>query len=306
MVRRPDSAWSAGNAPCSDEEGPERARPDPLAFEWASAELPPTWPDPLRWWRPRDFLRLLRPVLGWRSPVELPAGLPGRERIPRYLQQEFHGLPSGYYSRRFTRGYARCFDTTMLDTLRRGRERIAHTLRSATSALDLGSGDGKLAAALVRHGVPDVWALDPSPYLLQIGAQAHSRVRFVHGVAERLPFADGRFDAIGVSFLFHELPPRYADEAIRECARALRPGGRLVLCEPSPEQLAPRSFWRMVQQHGWRGLYFWSLSHLVFEPFIAGWHERRYDEWLATAGLTLVADEIVFPLRFFVCAKPGA
>lgn len=283
---------------------PGRRDPEPPA--WMSVELPAAWPDTVQLGRPRDLLRLLGPVFGRRSPVELPAALPGRERIPRYVQQEIHGLPNGFYSQRITRGYVRWFDTTMLGTLRRGRERIAETLRAATSMLDLGSGDGKLAAAAVRRGVPDVWAIDPSPYLLQIGARTYPRVRFVHGVAEDLPFADGRFDAVGASFLFHELPPRSADHAVRECARVLRPGGLLALCEPSAEQLTPRSTWRTIQRHGWRGLYFRVLAHAVFEPFVAQWHRRRYDEWLATCGLTLVADETVFPLRFLVGAKPEA
>ncbi len=304
MGQRSDSAWSAEIASEFDDQALGVSRPDPIPFEAASAGVPPAWPDALRLGRPRDLLRLLRPVFGWRSPVELPAALPGRDRIPRYLQQEIHGVPNGFYSHRFMEGYARWFDVTMLHTLQRGRERIAEMLGTATSALDLGSGDGKLAAALVLHGVQDVWGLDASPYLLQIGARAYPRVRFVHGVAERLPFGDGRFDAIGASFLFHELPPRYADEAIAECARVLRPGGRLVFCEPSPEQLAPGSLRRTIQRHGWRGLYFWTLAHCAFEPFIAAWHGRHYDEWAATAGLELVADDVIFPLRFFVCVKP--
>jgi ubiquinone/menaquinone biosynthesis C-methylase UbiE len=154
--------------------------------------------------------------------------------------------------------------------------------------------------------VPDVWAIDPSPYLLQLGARAYPRVRFTHGVAEDLPFSDGRFDAIGACFLFHELPPRYADRALGECARVLRPGGRLALCEPSPEQLAPRAWYRIVRRHGWRGLYFRLLARTVFEPFVAQWHARRYEEWLASAGLALVTDERAFPLRFLVAVKPEA
>jgi ubiquinone/menaquinone biosynthesis C-methylase UbiE len=284
--------------------GEVRGDPEPPA--WATLALPPAWPDVVRVGRPRDLVRLLRPVFGWRSPVELPASLPGRERIPRYLQQEMHGLPNGFYSQRITQGYVRWFDATMLHTLRHGRARVAATLRGATSALDLGCGDGKVADALVRAGVPDVWAIDPSPYLLQIGARTYPRVRFTHGVAEDLPFPDGRFDAIGACFLFHELPPRHADQALHECARVLRPGGRLALCEPSPEQLALRAWGSTVRQHGWRGIYFRVLARAVFEPFVAQWHARRYQEWLASAGLTLVTDERAFPLRFLVGAKPEA
>ena len=58
-----------------------------------------------------------------------------------------------------------------------------------------------------------------------------SRVDLVVGNAEALPAPDDSFDAVTCIFTFHELPPRARRNAIRECARVLKPGGCLVLLD---------------------------------------------------------------------------
>jgi ubiquinone/menaquinone biosynthesis C-methylase UbiE len=58
-----------------------------------------------------------------------------------------------------------------------------------------------------------------------------SRVDLVVGNAEAIPAPDSSFDAVTCIFTFHELPPQARRNAIRECARVLKPGGRLVLLD---------------------------------------------------------------------------
>jgi ubiquinone/menaquinone biosynthesis C-methylase UbiE len=58
-----------------------------------------------------------------------------------------------------------------------------------------------------------------------------SRTRFVVGKAEAIPLADNSQDAVTSIFLFHELPPKVRRSALRECARVLKPGGRLILLD---------------------------------------------------------------------------
>src|SRR5947207_10294081 len=58
-----------------------------------------------------------------------------------------------------------------------------------------------------------------------------SRISFVVGKAEAIPVEDQSHDAITSIFLFHELPPKVRRSALRECARVLKPGGRLILLD---------------------------------------------------------------------------
>ena len=56
-----------------------------------------------------------------------------------------------------------------------------------------------------------------------------ARVPKVAGDATRLPFDDGVFDAVTISFGLRNVVDHA--EALREMARVTRPGGRLVVCE---------------------------------------------------------------------------
>jgi len=82
--------------------------------------------------------------------------------------------------------------------------------------LDLGAGTG---AANVVFGDRDVVALDPSPEMLALNDAADRVV----AVGERLPFADGSFDAVFSAYVFRNLDS--VDVTMAEVYRILRPGG---------------------------------------------------------------------------------
>jgi demethylmenaquinone methyltransferase / 2-methoxy-6-polyprenyl-1,4-benzoquinol methylase len=63
------------------------------------------------------------------------------------------------------------------------------------------------------------------------------RLAFVAGDALRLPFADGAFDAVTISFGLRNVASPGA--ALAEMRRVARPGGRLVVCEFSTITIAP-------------------------------------------------------------------
>lgn len=269
----------------------------PRELDWANLTLPKTWPD-LDWSNPRSLLRLLLHPLRKRRRVSIPDDLWGKDTIPGYVLQEFHNLPNGNYSNLLMRGYISGFDLSMLGLMREVRGKLAANFQGCRSVLDLGCGGGATGAAIQAGGVGEVWGLDPSPYLLRHAAQDHPGLRFVHGVMEDLPFPDARFDGVCVCFVFHEMPPARVRIALQEIARVLRPGGLLLVAEPSPVQFRS-SFVSMVRNYGWRGGYFRMLVRFVHEPYLEKWHRFALADEAAAAGLRVTAETDAPPVRWW-------
>jgi 2-polyprenyl-6-hydroxyphenyl methylase/3-demethylubiquinone-9 3-methyltransferase len=95
--------------------------------------------------------------------------------------------------------------------------------------LDAGCGGGLVAKGLAEAGAVVV-GLDRSPSSLQVARRAVSdrpeRFHAAGGQLERLPFADGAFDAVVAADVLEHLPdlPR----VVRELGRVLAPGGSLA------------------------------------------------------------------------------
>lgn len=98
--------------------------------------------------------------------------------------------------------------------------------------LDVGAGDGAFAVEAARRGAL-VTGVDPDPAMLTAAAVRASAMgvdlQLGDGRAEQLPFADGAFDLVFAMTVLCFVAD--ADAAVREMARVLRPGGRLVLGE---------------------------------------------------------------------------
>ena len=115
--------------------------------------------------------------------------------------------------------------------------------------LDVATGTGMVAEALVRRYGCSVVGLDQSPEMLA-GAQAKlaadpllaDRIELVRGEAESLPFADGEFDHLTFTYLL-----RYVDDpraTLRELARVVKSGGRIASLEfMLPPNPMARSLW---------------------------------------------------------------
>lgn len=281
---------------------PALANQDPAAVQLADLELPRAWPDEMLR-RPRALLRFLRTLLFGGREVVLPSGMPGGAALPGYLLREFHRMPNGYYSHMLVDGYERGFERAMLGQVAKVRTWIAEQLRDCQSVLEIGCGSGKLSGAVAAAGVPDVWGIDASPYQLTMALRAFPAIPFVHGLAERTPFADGRFDGVGACFVFHELPTEVQDAVLAEMHRVLRPGGRIVISEPAPEQLRNRSFVSLWRRHGWRGVYFRLLARFVTEPYVEQWHARDIATWAAQHGFAVEHQESVLPFYRLVLRR---
>jgi demethylmenaquinone methyltransferase/2-methoxy-6-polyprenyl-1,4-benzoquinol methylase len=112
--------------------------------------------------------------------------------------------------------------------------------------LDLGCGTGDLAIEIARMSGEDaeITALDYSLPMLERARQkaasagVEKKVNFVHGQATQIPFPDGHFDCVGISFAFRNLTYKnpLCQPHLAEVKRVLKGGGRYVIVESSQPQ----------------------------------------------------------------------
>lgn len=101
------------------------------------------------------------------------------------------------------------------------------------SVLDLGAGTGIASWAFAQAGARRVVALEPDPsdVVGQGAIRSLGRgdvIEIVDAWGEKLPFADGEFDLVYARQVLHHA--RDLGSLVAECARVLRPGGRLLAC----------------------------------------------------------------------------
>ncbi len=108
--------------------------------------------------------------------------------------------------------------------------------RAGMIILDLAAGTGSSSAPLADAGA-DVIATDFSQGMLAVGRKAHPNLEFMKADALNLPFQDGRFDLVTISFGLRNTND--ADKALREALRVTKKGGRLVVAEFSHPTFAP-------------------------------------------------------------------
>ncbi|MGB8961217.1 MAG: demethylmenaquinone methyltransferase [Pseudonocardiaceae bacterium] len=100
--------------------------------------------------------------------------------------------------------------------------------------LDLAAGTAVSTVELARAGA---WCVAADFSLGMLRAGLHRKVPLVGADALALPFGDGVFDAVTISFGLRNVAD--PDAALAELARVTRPGGRLVICEFSTPTWRP-------------------------------------------------------------------
>ncbi len=118
--------------------------------------------------------------------------------------------------------YDRWYDTPEGDAIFRAERDCLLSLYNGPfdGWVDVGAGTGRFAHAL---GIPT--GVDPSPNMLALAA---ARGILTHEAsAEALPFAPESFDGVLMALTLCFVAD--APQALRECRRVLRPGGRLLL-----------------------------------------------------------------------------
>jgi len=135
---------------------------------------------------------------------------------------------------------------------------------------DIGTGTGVLALELARLGL-DVVGIDRSEAMLETARQkwnleaasARGSIELRAGDAHALPLADASVDAAFAHMVLHSLED--PERAVREMARVVRPGGRVVLVD------------FLAHDHGWMEQ---ELGLLWL-----GFDAARVVDWLSAAGL---------------------
>jgi demethylmenaquinone methyltransferase / 2-methoxy-6-polyprenyl-1,4-benzoquinol methylase len=111
---------------------------------------------------------------------------------------------------------------------------------SNARVLDVGAGTGDISL-LINKAHPDarIVAADLTPGMVAVGKHraADKRMDWVIADAQHLPFAAGTFDRAISGFLLRNVT--HMVQALKEQARVLSPGGRIVAMETTP----PRKGW---------------------------------------------------------------
>jgi demethylmenaquinone methyltransferase / 2-methoxy-6-polyprenyl-1,4-benzoquinol methylase len=260
----------------------------PRELVWSGEGLRGHWPgllrgdrrvviEPLAGGRSRlemrtTFSGVLSPLMGWLERYREAFGemeealkaraedaLPGSARKQRALKL-FEQLPSRYDEMGAV--------LSLFQDPRWRRAMVAAIgARPHERVLDVATGTGLVAQALVRRYRCRVVGIDQSPAMLErAGAKVcgdsalRGRIELVEGEAESLPFADGEFDHLTFTYLL-----RYVDDpaaTLRELARVVSPGGRVA----GLEFFVPRGAW----------LWAWRLYTRLALPALGGLAGRQW------------------------------
>ena len=122
-------------------------------------------------------------------------------------------------------------DVLSLGQTRLWRRAVARAVdaRPGQRVLDLAAGTGSSSLPFDAAGAHVVACRLLPRHAARGQAATTPPSTLIAGDALRLPFADGTFDAVTISFGLRNVSD--VDAALREMARVTRPGGRLVVCE---------------------------------------------------------------------------
>ena len=139
------------------------------------------------------------------------------------------------------------------------RSRLRETLepRPGERVLEIGPGTGYYTLDLAEWVGPEgtVEIFDIQPEMLdhtvrRADERGIRNVTATEGDAQHLPFEDASFDAVILITVLGEIPDQ--DAALREAARVLRPGGRLIVGElvGDPHYVTPGSLRQRADDAG--------------------------------------------------------
>lgn len=196
----------------------------------------------------------------WMVPATRPARHIGRRQAEGGPQAGPHvpahadAAPHGHAHHDFD-GMARFYDYLPVPTHPRA---VRKALVGATGPfVDLGGGTGRFTRRFFR-GTSTAFVVDASRPMLRRAARKRRGDGQLQSMGQALPFADRTIGAITITEAFHHFVPGQ-EATLRECARVLRPDGRLVIEEPNPDR-----FWGKLMTAGEHGQGMDSVFHTPY------------------------------------------
>ncbi|WP_417517045.1 ArsR/SmtB family transcription factor [Minwuia sp.] len=173
--------------------------------------------------------------------------------------QDFFSLHAGEWS-----------EISRLQVSERQVETVLHGILGSAPVgdyLDLGTGTGRMLAILGAKASRAI-GVDVNGEMLAVARQAIDRPDFRHvhvrqADIHNLPFSRESFDLITAHQVLHFLDD--PDQVIREAARVLRPGGRMIVAD-----LLPHGFEHLKTEQAHRRL---------------GFSDAEINDWMSAAGL---------------------
>ena len=230
-----------------------------------------------------------------------------RGKRPRYYLQNFHFQTGGWLTDDSASRYDTQVEVLFHGTANATRRQALPQLHEVFAGrdqrklrlLDIGCGTGRFLDFL-KQAWPrlPILGLDMSePYVRY--AKRHlkrwSRINLIVGNAELLPVPDETQDAVTSIFLLHELPPKVRGIVFRECARVLKPGGRLVIMDSLQRGDEP-------DYDGLLELF----PQNYHEPYYRSYTDEDFGTLAAGCGLTHVRDVTAFISKVMVFDKPSS
>jgi ubiquinone/menaquinone biosynthesis C-methylase UbiE len=159
------------------------------------------------------------------------------------------------YDATWGRGFAALYDRAFEATEEAGLRQMRRELLAAAQGrvLELGAGTGA-NLDLYPDSVGEVVALEPDPHmakrLRETVAESSHTASVSEAPAERLPFEDSSFDTAVSTLVFCTVPDPAA--ALKEVARVLKPGGRLLFIEHVRAEDPGLARWQDRLEKPWR------------------------------------------------------
>lgn len=164
-------------------------------------------------------------------------------------------------------------------------ELLASWCDEASWALDIATGAGHTAGALMEADIPNVVAADASHSMVSTSVDSFPGVAGVVADAERLPFPADTFDAMTCRIAAHHFPE--PETFVGEVSRVLRPGGIFALEDNvAPDDDTLDTFLNRFEEMR-------DPTHIKSYR-VSTWHQ-----WLVNAGFTVEKTEHLMKRIYF-------